>query len=226
MSSEFADRRAPSGSSVPQGSPQPTGRWCGLNPWALVGFAVWMLLMGYLRSLESQMPTDWLKLGLPLLAPYYRPIVDWKDSEREVLRQGLLVDGLNLLLYPVVLWSMLMWVTRCRRRSGQCCARCFHQGARLALLAMPFDLLENLVLYWMVHSGTEASVVSLRLLTVVSLFKLACAFVPFCWFLVGWPVALWECVSPTQPPASPTAAPSGGHLRSPGNPLEDEGFPR
>jgi hypothetical protein len=202
-----------------------SGRWCGLNPWAVLGFAVWLLLMGYLRSLERQMPTNWLKLGLPLLAQSYRPLCDWTDSQRQVLSHGLLVDALNLLLYPVVLWSLLMWITRCRRRAGKCCARCFQQAARLALLAMPFDLLENLVLYWMVNSGTEASAVSLRLLTVVSLFKLACAFVPFCWFLVGWPVALWECLSPTQPPASPTAAPSGGQVRSPGNPLEDEGFP-
>lgn len=217
MSSEFADRRAPAGSSVPQGSPQPTGRWCGLNPWALVGFAVWMLLMGYLRSLESQMPTDWLKLGLPLLAPYYRPIVDWKDSEREVLRQGLLVDGLNLLLYPLVLWSMLMWVTRCRRRSGQCCARCFHQGARLALLAMPFDLLENLCLYRMALPGAEVTGGSLRLLTAVSLLKLACAFVAGCWLLVGLPLALRECVWPTPPTVPPGDDPAGGRATSPGS---------
>jgi len=225
VSYESADRRPPAGSPVPEASAQPTGRWCGLNAWALPGFVVWLLLMGYLRSLESQMPTDWLKLGLPLLAPHDRPIVDWKDSEREVLRHGLLVDGLNLLLYPVVFWSLLMWVTRCRRRSGKCCARCFQQGARLALLAMPFDLLENLCLYRMALPDAEVTGGSLRLLTVVSLLKLACAFVAGCWLLVGLPLALRECVWPIPPTVPLEDSPAGGRATSPGSGGESGGVP-
>lgn len=225
MSPDSADRRRLAAAPAPELPPASPDRWCGLNVWAVLGFGVWLLLMGYLRSLESQMPTDWLKLGLPLLASNYRPIGDWKDAQREVLRRGLLVDGLNLLLYPVVFWSLLMWVTRCRRRAGKCCARCFHQAARLALLAMPWDLLENLCLYWMALPGTEASWGWLRLLTVVSLLKLACAFVAGCWLLVGLPLALRECLWPTQPPAAPENAPAGGRATSPGSLGEAGRFP-
>ena len=175
------------------------GRWCGLDPWAIAGFVAWMGLMAYLRSLERELPTDWLRLGLPLLTHDTRPIDHWSEPQLAVLRHGLLVDGLNLLIYPTVLWSLLMWITRCRRRAGKCCARCFHQGARLALLAMPFDLLENLILFWMSVSSTETPAWLLRSLTVVSLLKLACAFAAFCWLLVGLPLAVWECLVPTPP---------------------------
>lgn len=166
--------------------PQPDlGRWFGLEPWAVWGFLAWLAIMAYLRSLESQMPTDWVKLGLPLLAPYTRPIVDWKVSEKAILLRGLLIDDVNLLLYPVVFWSLLKSIALVRRRAAKCCARCFHQASRLALLAMPFDLIENLCLHRLVLGDTEPSGGFVRLLTVISLLKLALAFVAFCWLILG-----------------------------------------
>jgi len=176
--------------------------------------------MSSLRSLESRMPTDWLRLGLPLLTPTTRSIDHWSDPQLATLRQGLLVDFVNLAVYPFVLWSLLMWITRCRRRAGKCCARCFHQGARLALLALPFDLVENLCLIRMSGLTTETPFWMLRLLTVVSLFKLACAFAATCWLVVGLPLAVWECLYPT-----PNATGESVSLATGGNSLSAESGP-
>jgi hypothetical protein len=213
MSPDQGPRESPSASPVRE-EPQPLSRECfGLKCWALLGFAVWLPIMVYLKSLEGQLPTGWVRLGLPLLAPYTRSIADWRPTEKEILHWGLLVDDLNLLLYPVVFWSFLKSIALWRQRAGKCCAPCFRQASHLALLAMPFDWIENVCLHLLVMGETEPSGGLLRLLTVVSLLKLACVWVVGCWLGLGSMMALWSLWGRRVWPASPDSG-SGGSTPS------------
>ena len=200
MSHDQGSRAAPLESPALVESQARSGAWFGLERWAVVGFLLWLLIMGYLLSLERQMPTTWVKLGLPLLAPNTWPIASWNPSAQQNLRWGLLVDDGNLLLYPLVFHSLLTSIARGRQRAGKCCASCFRQASNLALLALPFDLVENLCLHRLIDEP-EPSGGLLRLLTLVSLFKLALAFVSLCWLLVGggggslWQRLAWGLIS-------------------------------
>jgi hypothetical protein len=180
--------REPAFSPAPSAAadgPAQSERWWGLNPSAVKGFVLWLLMMGFLLSLEKPMGTTWIRLGVPLLDPNPRPLDCWKPSQIAVLKWGLAVDCVNLAVYPLVLWSLLNSIALLRQRRGTCCAPCFRKASWVALLALPFDLAENLCLGVLLMQGSEPSGGFLRLLTVMSLLKLACAWVSFCWLALG-----------------------------------------
>ena len=189
------------------------------NPSAVKGFGLWLLIMGFLRSLEKPMGTTWVRLGVPLLDPSLRPLALWNPSQLEVLKWGLAVDFVNVMVYPLVLWSLLNSIAILRKRRGLCCAKCFRQASWMALLALPCDLAENLCLTVLLISDTEPSGRFLRLLTVISLIKLACAWVSFCWLALGlvWMVMerfgksspIPRAGDPTEPgPSAPSETPA------------------
>ncbi|MFN7771087.1 MAG: hypothetical protein ACK5WR_00645 [Planctomycetaceae bacterium] len=222
MSHDQGSRAAPLESPALVESQARSGAWFGLERWAVVGFLLWLLIMGYLLSLERQMPTTWVKLGLPLLAPNTWPIASWNPSAQQNLRWGLLVDDGNLLLYPLVFHSLLTSIARGRQRAGKCCASCFRQASNLALLALPFDLVENLCLHRLIDEP-EPSGGLLRLLTLVSLFKLALAFVSLCWLLVGLVLKLQVAIWPASPEPRSGDSPTPGQVARRATPENVEG---
>jgi hypothetical protein len=188
----------------------PPERWWGLNPSAVKGFGLWLLIMVFLRSLEKPMGTTWVRLGLPLLDPSLRPLALWNPSQLEVLEWGLAVDLVNVMVYPLVLWSLLNSIAMHRKRRGLSCAKCFRQASWMALLALPCDLAENLCLTVLLVSDTAPSGRFLRFLTVISLIKLACAWVSICWLVLGLVWMVMERFGKSSPGPGSGAPPDSG----------------